>query len=65
MKAVARELLGVVCENVKKEFEEQKFILSYEEFLEVFAQNPKKLVRNSAQYIYDMFNYFGFERWKK
>ena len=53
------ELLSVVSENVKKEFKEQQYILSYEEYLDVFTKKPKKLIRNSAEYMLDMFKYFG------
>lgn len=52
-------VLSSVCEAVKREFKEQKYILSYREFLDVFSKNPRKLVRNSAQYMCDMFCYFG------
>ena len=55
----SHELLGVVAENVKKEFKEQRFILSYDEYLDVFYKKPKQLIRNSAQYMVDMFQYFG------
>lgn len=58
------ELLNVVSENVKKEFKEQQYILSYEEFLDIFTKKPKKLIRNSAEYMLDMFKYFGIENTK-
>lgn len=55
----ANSILSSVCEAVKREFKEQKYILSYREFLDIFSKNPRKLVRNSAQYMCDMFCYFG------
>lgn len=57
----SKELLESISETVKKEFKEQKFILSYEEFLNVFLEQPKKLSRNAAEYMLDMFQYFGIE----
>ncbi|MES2613847.1 MAG: hypothetical protein V4591_00360 [Bdellovibrionota bacterium] len=59
-----KELLSVVSENVKKEFAEQQYILSYDEYLEVFTKKPKKLIRNSAEYMLDMFKFFGVDEIK-
>lgn len=55
----SKDLLNSVSESVKREFKEQKYILSYDEFLEVFTKDPRKLIRNSAEYMLDMFKYFG------
>ena len=55
----SKELLSNVSESVKREFKEQKYILSYDEFLDVFSKEPRKLIRNSAEYMLDMFKYFG------
>ncbi|MGY3803127.1 hypothetical protein ACWNT8_03565 [Pigmentibacter ruber] len=55
----SKDLLNSVSESVKREFKEQKYILSYDEFLEVFIKEPRKLIRNSAEYMLDMFKYFG------
>lgn len=57
---LSKELLSNVSESVKREFKEQKYILSFEEYLEIFSKEPRKLVRNSAEYMLDMFKYFGF-----
>lgn len=55
----SKELLCTVSESVKREFKDQKYILSYDEFLDVFSKDPRKLIRNSAEYMLDMFKYFG------
>lgn len=57
----SKELLVTISEAVKKEFKEQKFILSYEEFLNAFLEKPRNLSRNSPEYMIDMFKYFGIE----
>jgi serine protein kinase len=54
-----KDLLAQASANTKREFEEKKFILSYEEYLEIFSKKPKQLIRNSAEYMLDMFQYFG------
>lgn len=43
--------------------EDKKFnqILSFENFIEVVEKNPTQQIRTSAQYIKDMFHYFGQE----
>ncbi len=58
------EMLNTVSDSVKNEFKEQKYILSYEEYLEIFSKTPKKLIRNSAEYMLDMFKYFGIGKIK-
>ncbi|APJ02445.1 hypothetical protein [Silvanigrella aquatica] len=55
----SKELISNLSDSVKREFKEQKYILSYDEFLEVFSKEPRKLIRNSAEYMLDMFKYFG------
>lgn len=55
------DLLNDASAQIKNDFEKQNFILSYQEYLDVFVKNPKKLTRNAAEYMLDMFDYFGVE----
>lgn len=53
------ELFQEISVKQKKHHANQGVILSFNEFLEQFAENSERLCRNSAAYIKDMFEYFG------
>ncbi|WP_186646365.1 hypothetical protein [Fluviispira vulneris] len=60
----SKELLSSVSESVRKEFKEQKYILSYDEYLDIFSHEPRRLIRNAAEYMLDMFKFFGLSEVK-
>lgn len=57
----SKDILSTLSLETKKEFKEKNFILSYEEFIKIFLKNPKKISRNAAEYMLDMFKHFGIE----
>lgn len=54
-----RDLLEAISNESKRDFKEKNYLLSFEEYLELVSQKPKKLLRSSAQYIKDMVESFG------
>lgn len=58
------KLLEAIAQDVKDEFKTQKYILSFDEYVDLFLKNPKKLSRNSAEYIKDMIESYGIEETK-
>lgn len=53
------EILERLNREVKADYEETRRILSFPEFLELFAENPRRHARNSVQYLRDCFLYYG------
>jgi serine protein kinase len=53
------ELFNDLNLKQKRHHETQGVILSFQEFLELFADFPKSMTRDSASYIKDMFDFFG------
>ncbi len=53
--------LKKTAENCLSEFKTQKRILSFQQFVETFAQNPVCLGRNAPQYLLDCYEYYGTE----
>ncbi|MEZ4226766.1 MAG: serine protein kinase PrkA [Polyangiaceae bacterium] len=51
--------LGVIAERVQREFEEERRVLSFAEYLELFAQDPVRHSRDASRYIRDMFEHYG------
>jgi serine protein kinase len=56
---------GSVIKNIsaqqQQEYQEQKVILSFNEFLDIVRESPEPLIRNSSSYLLDTFEYFGME----
>lgn len=57
----ARAVLSTIGDEVRKSFVENRTILSFEEYLDVFAQSPRRQARNAAQYVRDAIDHFGHE----
>ena len=53
------EFLDDVTDRLKSEFEQNKRVMSFEEYLEVFTSAPRHQSRASAQYLLDAFHHFG------
>lgn len=54
-----RELISALGNSVQKEFLAQNYVLSFDDFLDVFVRTPLKLSRNAASYIKDMIDHYG------
>ena len=53
------QTLREVSNDVKRLFKERQSILSFDQFLDIVRANPRKLMRNSAEYLRDCFLHFG------
>ena len=53
------EILSAIDQAVKKDFESNRRILSFEEYLGLIAENPRQQTRGIAQYAVDMMDHFG------
>jgi len=54
-----QEALNLIEQSVKKEFDSNRRILSFSEYLSVFREGPEKHLRGSAQYMVDMMDFYG------
>ena len=57
----ARRWLSNVGSGVKGAFDENRSILSFEEWLQAFGEAPRRHARSSAQYLRDVLDHFGSE----
>jgi predicted Ser/Thr protein kinase len=57
----AKRYLDGIGEGVKSAFAEQRSLLSFEEYLELFQRNPRAQARGAAQYLRDVLDHFGTE----
>jgi serine protein kinase len=55
----ARRYLGAIGEGVKSAFAEQRSLLSFDEYLELFGRQPRQQARGAAQYLRDAIDHFG------
>ena len=58
----AKDFLKEVGAVVSRDFLQNRSILSFEEYLELFLQGPHAQVRNAAQYLRDVLDHFGTEQ---
>jgi predicted Ser/Thr protein kinase len=54
-----QDVLGLVDQAVKKEFDSNHRILNFDEYLVLLSENPERQMRGSAQYLVHMMDYFG------
>ncbi len=57
----ATQLLQDLSGRVQKAFELDRTVLSYSEWFELLLQNPERNLRGAAQYLRDVFDYYGTE----
>lgn len=57
----AAEVLGSIDQKIRKEFESNRRVLSYKEYLLLVGESPVAQTRGSAQYAADMMDHFGRE----
>jgi predicted Ser/Thr protein kinase len=58
----AKRFLQTVGSEVSTDFVKNRTILSFEEYLNFFLQEPRRQVRNAAQYLRDVMDHFGTEQ---
>lgn len=54
-----QEVLSSIDQTLRKEFDSNRRILSFDEYLALLAEQPEKQLRGSAQYVADMMDHFG------
>ena len=57
----ARRFLSSLGSDVKDNFVQSRTILSFEQYLDLVAQEPMRHARNAAQYLRDVFDHYGFD----
>jgi len=55
----ARQYLESIGNGVKGSFAEQRSILAFDEYLDLFGRSPRAQARSSAQYLRDVIDHFG------
>jgi len=58
----AKRFLQTVGSEVADDFVRNRSILSFEEYLNLFLQDPRRQARNAAQYLLDVIDHFGTEQ---
>lgn len=51
--------LRQIAEQVQRGFEQERRVLSFQEYLELFASDPLRHSRDAARYMRDMFEHYG------
>jgi predicted Ser/Thr protein kinase len=59
--ALALAELDSIAETLEERFKTAKTVLSFREYLELFAEDPKRHGRDAATYVRDMFDHYGTE----
>jgi serine protein kinase len=54
-----QEVLGWVDQAIKKDFDSNRRILSFDEYLVLLSESPEKQTRGSSKYMVDMMDFFG------
>jgi predicted Ser/Thr protein kinase len=57
----ARQQLAGIGDGVRTLYAEQRSILSFQEYLDLFEREPRAQARSSAQWLRDVFDHFGSE----
>ncbi len=57
--------LGQIAKGVEREFKEARRLLSFAEYLELFATDPVRHSRDAARYLRDVFDHYGKETVKR
>src|ERR1051325_6568144 len=48
-----------ITQRVERDFRDERRLLSFREYLELFASNPLRHSRDACRYMRDMFNFYG------
>lgn len=57
----AQEILTALSGRVKHAFDEDRALLSYHEWFQLFLESPARNLRSSSQYLRDVFDHYGTE----
>lgn len=60
-KSDVAENLRLIADTVQRDFTRQRRVLSFQEYLELFAQDPGRHSRDAATYVRDLFDFYGRE----
>jgi predicted Ser/Thr protein kinase len=63
--ALALAELDSIAAAMEHRFQEGRRVLSFQQYLELFASNPGRYGRDAARYVRDMFDHFGTRTVKK
>ena len=53
------QLINDLSKDYREQFQKQRVIQTFASFVDLLRQNPRPLLRNSAEYIRDVFDHFG------
>lgn len=59
-----RDSLAQIGQEVRDSYTRNKRVMSFDEFFQLFLSRPEQYARNAAQYIKDVFDYFGTDEIK-
>lgn len=59
---VARERVLSIASDIRSSFAEGRRVLSFGEYLDLFASHPARYGRSAPEYVRDMFAYYGTEQ---
>ena len=48
-----------IAEGIQRGFQEERRVLAFEEYLELFETDPVRYTRDASRYLRDMFDYYG------
>jgi serine protein kinase len=57
--ALALTELDTIAQTMERRFQEGRRVLSFQQYLDLFASNPGRYGRDAARYVRDMFDHFG------
>ena len=60
-RSIAEEL-ATVAGSVHRRYEEGRWVLSFDEYLELFAKDPLRYGRDASRYLRDVFDHYGSTR---
>ena len=55
------KILSALASDVREDYERDQRIMSFAEFLDLFAEHPRRHARNAVQYLRDCFLHYGTE----
>src|SRR5258708_34136628 len=61
---IPKDSLAQIGQEVRDSYTRNKRVMSFDEFFQLFLSRPEQYARNVAQYIKDVFDYFGSEEIK-
>ena len=59
---LGESVLDSIAEYVEGDFQKQRRILSFDEYLQIFQEHPARYCRDAASYLLDMIHHYGEEK---